>query len=158
MGEKIGLQDCIAKNNRTNNDSVFIYMKSKKVPGMQLDNKRIKKKLKEDMKIAEKQNELFASVFTTENARQISGPELPFSGRKSKESSPAEVTREVSRFSLETTDLADTVDLILRKNRKQRLRINIFFFQRNNGVALRGRHVEVSYVTSLQGQNDCNKL
>lgn len=78
------------------------------MPRKQLDNEEIKGKHKEALKIAEKLNELLASVFPTENTGQIPVPKLTLSGRQSEELSHR-VTR--SDSILHTSSLNNQVNL-----------------------------------------------
>ncbi|CAM4553636.1 unnamed protein product [Lepidochelys olivacea] len=76
---------------------MFKYIRSRKPakqPGGPLDDRDTIGALKDDKVIAEKLNEFFASVFTTEDVREIPKPEPSFVGDKSEELSQIEVSLE----------------------------------------------------------------
>ncbi|XP_053155158.1 uncharacterized protein LOC128346183 [Hemicordylus capensis] len=89
-------EEHLAKSIKGNNKNFFKYIRSRKSARevvRPLDNGGVKGMIKEDMEVAEKLNEFFASVFTAEDTEHIPILEPGFLGTEAKELSQIEVTR-----------------------------------------------------------------
>ncbi|XP_053142135.1 uncharacterized protein LOC128340687 [Hemicordylus capensis] len=90
-------EELLAKSIKGNYKNVFKYIRSRKLAREAvgpLDNEGVKAIIKEDMEVAEKLNEFFASIFTAEDTEHIPVPEPGFLGMEAKELSQIEVTRD----------------------------------------------------------------